>query len=162
MFPFIPFQLARLPCLTASYRYGHWSTVYSRGMTWPSRSEWYGVFCEWNVSTKETAVVCERGMSEEAISQERLSAARRKKMWAKMYTWRLIIRKSVFQLTWFDIADVTFRRFLLLIQLWNRLGNRLASFFRLLSYVPPFFSISGWISWRKLKCSFPDVECYVI
>ena len=66
------------------------------------------------------------------------------------------IRKSVFQLTWFDIADVTFRRFLLLIQLWNRLGNRLASFFRLLSYVPPFFSISGWISWRKLKCSFPD------
>ena len=68
------------------------------------------------------------------------------------------IRKSVFQLTWFDIADVTFRRFLLLIQLWNRLGNRLASFFRLLSYVPPFFSISGWISWRKLKCSFPDVN----
>ena len=66
------------------------------------------------------------------------------------------IRKSVFQLTWFDIADVTFRRFLLLIQLWNRLGNRVASFFRLLSYVPPFFSISGWISWRKLKCSFPD------
>ena len=54
------------------------------------------------------------------------------------------------------VADVTFRLFLLLIQLWNRLGNRLASFFRLLSYVPPFFSISGWISWRKLKCSFPD------
>ena len=71
------------------------------------------------------------------------------------------IRKSVFQLTWFDIADVTFRRFLLLIQLWNRLGNRLASFFRLLSYVPPFFSISGWISWRKFKCSFPDVGSWV-
>ena len=74
----------------------------------------------------------------------------------------IYIRKSVFQLTWFDIADVTFCRFLLIIRLWNRLRNRLAASFRLLSYVPPFFSISGWISWRKLKCSFPDVSWYFL